>query len=84
MTYPKFFRGAEVLVGKQLVEFVASLDTVTLVSILSTEDLRNIGKVPGLDVIVTLVPSVDVALDGVALVADHKSRSTCISMPCSA
>lgn len=69
MTYPKFVRSAEVLVGKQRVEFVASLDTVSLVSILSTEDPRDVGKVPGLDVVVALVPSVDVALDGVALVA---------------
>lgn len=75
LTYSKSVRGAEVLVGKQFVEFVTSLDTIPLVSILSTEDLRDAGKVPGLDVIVALVPSVDVALDGVALVADHETRS---------
>lgn len=75
LSYLEALRVAEALVGKQLVQLIPSLDPVTLVSVLGAKDLGDIGKVPGLDVVVASIPSMDVSLDGVALVADHKAMS---------
>jgi hypothetical protein len=72
MTYPKLIGRIELLVGKQLVELVTGLDPVSLVVLLGAEGLGNVGEVPGLDVIVLRIPSVDVSLDGVSFVADHE------------
>lgn len=74
MTYPKLVGRTELLVSKQLVELVAGLDPVSLVVLLGAEDLGNVGEVPGLDVVVLRIPSVDVSFDGVSLVADHEPR----------
>lgn len=71
-THSKFVRNIEGLVGKQLVELITGLDAVALVVILGSEDLGDVRKVPGLNVIVSCIPTVDVSLDGVTLVANHK------------
>lgn len=73
-SYLETLRFAEALVGKQLVELIPGLDPVSLVSMLCTEYLRDIDKVPGLDVVVTLIPSVNVPLNGVSLIAYHEAK----------
>lgn len=72
-THSKLVGHVEVVVSEQLVKFVTGLDTVALVVVLGTEDCGNVGKLPRLDVVVTCVPSVDVSLDGVAVVANNKA-----------
>lgn len=74
-TYLETLRIAETRVGEQLVQLIPRLDPVTLVAILGTKDLGDIGKVPGLDVVVAGIPAVDVSLDRVALIANHETRS---------
>lgn len=72
-THSKFVRHVEVLVSEQLVEFVTGLDTVALVVVLGSENFGNVDKFPRLDVVVTCVPSVDVSLDSVTIVANNKA-----------
>lgn len=72
-TYSKLVGHVEVLVSEQLVKFVTGLDTVALVVVLGSEDCGDVGKFPRLDVVVTCVPSVDVSLDGVAIVANNET-----------
>lgn len=73
-THSKLVGHVEILVSEQLVEFVTGLDTVALVVVLGSKDCGNVGKFPRLDVIVTCVPSVDVSLDSVAIVANNEAR----------
>lgn len=72
-THSKLVGHVELLVSEQLVEFVTGLDTVALVVVLGSEDCGNVGKFPRLDVVVTCVPSVDVSLDSVAIVANNET-----------
>jgi hypothetical protein len=72
-THSKLVGHVEILISEQLVEFVTGLDTVALVVVLGSEDCGNVGKFPRLDVIVNCVPSVDVSLDSVAIVADNEA-----------
>lgn len=74
ITHSKLVGNVEFLLGEQLVEFVTGLDTIACVVVLvSSEDLGNVGKVPWLDVVVTCVPSMDVSLNSVAVVADNET-----------
>ena len=61
------------MVCKQFGEFLSCLNPVTLVLVLSTKRQGQVHKVPFLDVIVVLFPSVDVSLDGKSFVAEHKA-----------
>ena len=64
---------AELLIRKELVQLVPGLDAASLVAVTSTKYLGNVRKVPGLNVVVAGIPTVDVSLNGVALVANNKS-----------
>lgn len=65
---------AKVLIGKEVFQLVSGLDAVALVPFCTSENLGNIGIVPRLDVIVALLPSVDVPLNSVTFVANDESR----------
>lgn len=56
-------------------ELISGLDAVSLVTIIGTEDLGNVDMIPGLDIVVRRIPSVNVSLDGVALVADDEAKN---------
>jgi hypothetical protein len=75
ITHSKLVGHVEVLVSEQLVELITGLDTVALVVVLGSEDLGDAGKVPWLDVVVSCVPSMDVSLDSVAIVADNEAKN---------
>lgn len=80
ITHSKHVGRVEVLVSEQLVELITSLDTVALVVVLGSEDLGDIGKVPWLDIVVSCVPSMDVSLDSVAVVADNEAKDGQVSI----
>lgn len=73
-THPKLVRTVESLIGEQLVKFITGLDAVALVAIFGTENLGDIEEVPGLNVIVFRIPTMDVSLNGVTVVANHKPK----------
>lgn len=73
-TYAEAVAFIEAGLGKQLVELISGLDAVSLVAIIGTEDLWNVDMIPGLDVVVLRIPSVNVSLNGVALVTDDEAR----------
>ena len=80
ITYSKLVGRVEVLVSEQFVELITGLDTVALVVVLGSEGLGDIGKVPWLDIVVNSVPSVDVSLDSVAVIADNEAKDDQVSI----
>lgn len=90
-TYLKTAWAAKVLIGEEVLQLVSGLDAVALVPFSTPEDLGNIGIVPGLDIIVALLPSVDVPLNSVTFVTNDESggdtssalaSSNCMTQPC--
>lgn len=72
-TYAEAVGFIEAGLSKQLVELISGLDAVSLVAIIGTEDLWNVDMIPRLDIVVRRIPSVNVSLNGVALVTDDKA-----------
>ena len=54
-------------------KIVSSLNAISRVALPSAKDLGNVDKVPGLNIIVLGLPSVDVSFNGVSLVANNKA-----------
>lgn len=73
MAYLKSAWVTELRIGEQVLQLVSGLDAANLVRIPGSENLRDIGIVPGLDVIIARFPSVNVSLNGVTFVADDES-----------
>lgn len=73
MAYLKSAWVTELLIGEQVLQLVSGLDAANLVRIPSSENLRDVGIVPWLDVIVARFPSVYVSLNGVTFVTDDES-----------
>lgn len=75
-SYLELFCGGKFLIPEQMEKLLLGTDLVRLVLIrASTKGRNEVLELPLLDVVVLCVPSVDIALDGVALVANHKSSS---------
>lgn len=73
MAYLKSAWVTELLIGEQVLQLVSGLDAANLVRIPGSENLRDVGIVPGLDVIIARFPSVNVSLNGVTFIADDES-----------
>jgi hypothetical protein len=72
-THPKLIRDIESFIGEQIVELITGFDAVALVVILGSKDLGDVGKVPRLNIIVSGIPTMNVSLDGITFIANHKS-----------
>lgn len=75
VAYLKSARVTELLIGEQVLQLVSGLDTANLIRIPGSENLRDVGIVPGLDVVIARFPSVNVSLNGVTFIADDESVS---------
>lgn len=72
-TYLQIRGRGKFLVCKQLGELLSGLNPVTLILVLGTKCHGQVHKVPFLNVVVALLPSVNISLDGKPFVADHKA-----------
>jgi hypothetical protein len=61
-------------VGKQIQQLFSRSDLMGLIlSLLPSESRRNVNEFPWLNVVVRFLPAVNVSLDGVTVVANHKA-----------
>jgi hypothetical protein len=74
-THLQAWSGGELFASEQLGELVPGRNFVTLVSALAAKRNREALDIPGLDVVVAFIPSVDEPLDGITLVADDEAFS---------
>lgn len=65
----------ELLVGKELVEFVLGLDLEGLASLLATENADEVLVLPVVDVVVDSIHAVNESFNGETIVADDETRT---------
>jgi hypothetical protein len=73
VTYLQIWSRAEIIIGEKFRELVPRRHLVPLIFILCPKYNRNALVIPGLDIVVTLVPSVDKSFDGIPLIADDET-----------
>lgn len=74
LAYLEAWGGSEFLVLEELVHLILGLNHITLVEVASSEYGGDVLVVPFLDIVVSGIPSVNVPLDGISLVADHEAE----------
>jgi hypothetical protein len=72
-TYLQIWSRAEILISEKFRELIPRCHLVPLIFVLCPKNNRNALVIPRLNVIVTLVPSVNKSFDGIPLVADDKT-----------
>lgn len=75
-TYLQARGGGEGLVSKELSQLIASLDLITLV-FLRPERSGDILELPRLNVVVFVLPAMNVPLNSISVVAYHESEVVC-------
>lgn len=73
MVYLKSAWVTKLLIGEQVLQLVSGFDAANLVRIPGSENLRDVGIIPGLDVIIDRFPSVNVSLNGVTFIANDET-----------
>lgn len=73
-THLQAFAFGKLLVLEQFLQAVSRLDLMRLIiSLLSAKSRRDVDKLPLLDVIIRLVPPVNVSLNCIAIIADDET-----------
>lgn len=72
-THLQTWSGRELFVRKKLFGLIPGLDLVCLIVALCSENLGDSLVIPGLNVVVCFIPSMDIPFNGISFIADDKT-----------